>query len=925
MSVLTKMLRAGEGKKLRRLQEIVPMINALEPEVEALDDAALRHRTVEFRERLDGGEDLDDLLVEAFAVVREAARRVIGQRHFDVQLMGGMALHFGWIAEMKTGEGKTLVSTLPVYLNGLTGKGVHVVTVNDYLAARDAEWMGQIHRFLGLKVGLVVPTIEDAEAKREAYAADVTYGTNTEFGFDYLRDNMARSRDAMAQRGHVYAIVDEVDSILIDEARTPLIISGPAAESARLYYQFAGVVRTLKRDVDYEVDEEKRTVFPTEEGIEKVESQIGVGNLYDLVSVNYVHQLQQALRAKELYHRDKDYIVAGGEAKIVDEFTGRILEGRRWSDGLHQAVEAKERVRIKEENHTWATVTLQNYFRLYEKLAGMTGTAETEASEFANTYDLPVVPIPTNLPMIRADHPDLVYKSEQAKFDAVVEDLIERYERGQPVLVGTASVAKSEVLSRLLDIRGIPHNVLNAKQHAREAQIVVQAGRLQAITVATNMAGRGVDILLGGNPDGLATQEVLAQGLDPDSDEGRAARADLRAKYEVQCKAEGDKIRALGGLYVLGSERHESRRIDNQLRGRSGRQGDPGESRFFLSLEDELMRLFATGAMNWVMAKALPEDVPIEAKMVTRAIERAQNTVEARNAEIRKDVLKYDEVMNEQRKVIYQRRMQVLDGEDLRERTEELLDEALDSVVMTTAEGYAEDWDIPALIAEVGQYYPTKFTEEDLRQAETSDQLYESIRTEAANYYAERETTIPGGPDVARSLEREIMLQIIDQRWREHLAEMDYLREGINLRAMGQQDPLVAWQREGFSMFGQLMDAIDDDYLRYVLHVEVLTEQAAEPDLEQASYLAADDPVQGPASIALAAQQAQQAQEQAQAALAQLPDPAAAAPEQIAAGAAAPDALTAQAPTVKSDRDKIGRNDPCWCGSNKKYKLCHGR
>ena len=929
MSVLTKMLRAGEGKKLRRLQEIVPMINDLEPEVEALDDEALRHRTVEFRERLDRGEALDDLLIEAFAVVREGARRVIGQRHFDVQLMGGMALHFGWIAEMKTGEGKTLVSTLPVYLNGLTGKGVHVVTVNDYLAARDAEWMGQIHRWLGLDVGLVVPTVEDAEAKRAAYAADVTYGTNTEFGFDYLRDNMARSRDAMVQRGHVYAIVDEVDSILIDEARTPLIISGPAAESARLYYQFAGVVRTLKREVDYEVDEEKRTVFPTEEGIEKVEGQLGVGNLYDLVSVNYVHQLQQALRAKELYHRDKDYIVAGGEVKIVDEFTGRILEGRRWSDGLHQAVEAKERVRIKEENHTWATVTLQNYFRLYDKLAGMTGTAETEASEFANTYDLPVVPIPTNLPMIRADHPDLVYKSEQAKFDAVVDDLIERYERGQPVLVGTASVAKSEVLSRLLDIRGIPHNVLNAKQHAREAQIVAQAGRLHAITVATNMAGRGVDILLGGNPDGLATQEVLAQGLDPTSDEGRALWAELRPKLEAECRAEGDKVRALGGVYVLGSERHESRRIDNQLRGRSGRQGDPGESRFFLSLEDELMRLFATGAMNWVMGKALPEDVPIEAKMVTRAIERAQNTVEARNAEIRKDVLKYDEVMNEQRKVIYQRRMQVLDGEDLRERTEELLDEALDQVVSATCEGYAEDWDLTALIAEVGQYYPTKFTEADLRQAESSDQLYESLRAEAVDYYAERETSIPGGPDVARSLEREIMLQIIDQRWREHLAEMDYLREGINLRAMGQQDPLVAWQREGFNMFGQLMDAVDDDYLRYVLHVEVLTEPASEPDLGQASYLAADDPVQGPASIALAAQQAQlaqeQAQEQAQATLAQITDHGAAgAPEPAAAGAAAPEGL-AQAPTVKSDRDKIGRNDPCWCGSNKKYKLCHGR
>ena len=932
MSVLTKMLRAGEGKKLRRLQEIVPLINDLEPEVEALDDDALRYRTVEFRERLDQGEDLDDLLVEAFAVVREASRRVIGQRHFDVQLMGGMALHFGWIAEMKTGEGKTLVSTLPVYLNGLSGEGVHVVTVNDYLASRDAEWMGQIHRFLGLKVGLVLPTIDDPEAKREAYEADVTYGTNTEFGFDYLRDNMARSRDSMVQRGHAYAIVDEVDSILVDEARTPLIISGPAAESARLYYQFAGVVRTLKRDVDYEVDEEKRTVFPTEDGIEKVESQIGVGNLYDAVSVNHVHQLQQALRAKELYRRDKDYIVGGGEVKIVDEFTGRILEGRRWSEGLHQAVEAKEKVAIQEENQTVATITYQNYFRLYENLSGMTGTAETEASEFANTYNLPVVPIPTNLPMIRADHPDLIYKTEQAKFDAVVEDLVERHELGQPVLVGTASVAKSEVLSRLLEIRGIPHNVLNAKQHAREASIVAQAGRLHSVTVATNMAGRGVDILLGGNPDGLATQEVLAQGLDPSSDEGRASWADLHAKFEAQCRVEGDKIRELGGLYVLGSERHESRRIDNQLRGRSGRQGDPGESRFFLSLEDELMRLFATGAMNWVMGKALPEDVPIEAKMVTRAIERAQNTVEQRNAEIRKDVLKYDEVMNEQRKVIYARRMQVLDGEDLRERTEELLDEALDQIVESTCGGYEEDWDTGALVAEVGQYYPTKFTEDDLRQAETSDQLYDSIRAEAVDYYAERETSIPGGPDMARQLEREIMLQIIDQRWREHLAEMDYLREGINLRAMGQQDPLVAWQREGYNMFGQLMDAIDDDYLRYVLHVEVLSEPAGEVDLGQASYQAADDPVQGPASIAAAAQQLQQLQQaqqaqqlqQEQAAIAQLPDGVPAGAEPAGGAGAAADEWVSQAPMVKSERDKIGRNDPCWCGSGKKYKKCHG-
>ncbi len=578
MSIFTKILRAGEGKKVRALQSLVPDINALEPELEGLSDDALAHKTVEFRERLENGEELNDLLVESFAVMREAARRTIGQRHFDVQLMGGAALHFGWIGEMKTGEGKTLVSTLPVYLNALAGEGVHLVTVNDYLARRDAEWMGKIHGSLGITVGRVSPEIDDWQAKKDAYNCDVTYGTNTEFGFDYLRDNMARSLEHMVQRGHAFAIVDEVDSILIDEARTPLIISGPATDSLRLYYQFAGVARSLIRDADYEVEEEKRTVAPTEEGIEKVERQLGVDNLYDIVAANLVHQLTQALKAKELYKRDKDYIVQDGEVKIVDEFTGRILEGRRWSDGLHQAVEAKERVKIKEENHTWATVTLQNYFRLYEKLAGMTGTAETEASEFANTYNLPVVPIPTNMPMVRQDSPDLIYKTELAKFEAVTEDLVERYDRGQPVLVGTASVEKSEVLSTMLERRGIPHHVLNAKQHAREANIVVQAGRLHAVTVATNMAGRGVDILLGGNPEGLATQEVVASGLDPETPEGAARHAELLAKYSEECRAEGDKVRELGGLYVLGSERHESRRIDNQLRGRSGRQGDPGES-----------------------------------------------------------------------------------------------------------------------------------------------------------------------------------------------------------------------------------------------------------------------------------------------------------------------------------------------------------
>ncbi len=946
MSVFTRVLRAGEGKKVRRLAEIVPMINELEPELEALSDDDLRHKTVEFKDRLEQGEDLDDLLVEAFAVVREAAWRVLGQRHFDVQLMGGMALHFGWIAEMKTGEGKTLVSTLPVYLNALAGQGVHVVTVNDYLATRDAEWMGRLHRWMGLTVGRVGPDVTDPEAKRAAYAADITYGTNTEFGFDYLRDNMARSRETMAQRGHNFAIIDEVDSILIDEARTPLIISGPADEAAKLYYQFAGIARMLERDVDYEVDEEKRHVVPLESGIEKVEKAVGVENLYDAVATNFVHQLTKALEAKELYHRDKEYLVADGEVKIVDEFTGRTLEGRRWSDGLHQAVEAKERVRIKEENHTWATVTLQNYFRLYEKLSGMTGTAETEAGEFASTYSLPVVPIPTNKPLVRQDEPDLIFKTEEAKFNAVVDDLVERQETGQPVLVGTASVAKSELLARLLEKRGIPHQVLNAKQHFREAEVVAQAGRLGGITVATNMAGRGVDIILGGNAEMLARHDAVAQGVDLETDEGQAELKRLTAGYEATCAEEGERVRQLGGLYVLGSERHESRRIDNQLRGRSGRQGDPGESRFYLSLEDELMMLFATGAMSWVMGRALPEDVPIEAKMVTKAIERAQNTVEGRNSEIRKEVLKYDEVMNEQRKVIYARRLQVIDGEDLHEHTIELLSSTMDAIVQACCPSdFSEEWDLERMVKEVAQYYPTQFTPDDLAEGTNLGQVTESLLAEALDFYEEHSASLPGGIDQARQIEREVMLQVIDQRWRDHLAEMDYLREGINLRAMGQQDPLVAWQRDGFAMFGDLMDAIDDDYLRYVLHVEAISEPAPEPDLAQAVYEAADDPVAGTLAMAgqlLADQGVGVAgTERGALATAPAPAPAAAGPGRGAGAAAAPAAQgrgngrgngrgrppvddDTLVPVVKAPQEKVGRNDPCWCGSGKKFKLCHG-
>ncbi|MFM7044047.1 MAG: preprotein translocase subunit SecA, partial [Ilumatobacteraceae bacterium] len=867
MRLLDRILRAGEGKKLKALEGLVPDINALEAQMKALSDEALRGKTAEFKGRLERGESLDDLLIEAFAVTREAAVRVLGQRHFDVQLMGGAALHFGWVAEMKTGEGKTLVSTLPAYLNGLTGKGVHLVTVNDYLARFHAEWMGRLHNWLGLEVGLIIPGFkEQPSEKRRQYAADITYGTNNEFGFDYLRDNMAGRRDEKVQRGHSFAIVDEVDSILIDEARTPLIISGRVADAAKLYYRFASIVRSLQRGVDYDVEEDKRVVVPLEAGIEKVERALGVDNLYDEVQQNLVHQLQVALKAKELYRRDKDYIVSGGEVKIVDEFTGRILEGRRWSEGIHQAVEAKEGVKIKEENQTLATITLQNYFRMYDKLAGMTGTASTEAAELANTYELQVVPIPTNKPVQRADQADLIYKAEVAKFNAVVTDIIERHEKGQPVLVGTISVEKSEYLSRQLQKMGIPHEVLNAKQHTREAQIVAQAGRLGSVTVATNMAGRGVDILLGGNPEGLARHAVLKEGHDPAvmvddfdlpmplaemPDEFRAARVaafarydQLLAEYRAECSAEGATVRELGGLYVLGTERHDSRRIDNQLRGRSGRQGDPGESRFYLSLDDELMRMFATGALSWVMGRALPEDEAIEAKMVTKAIERAQTQVEQRNAEIRKNVLKYDEVMNEQRKVIYARRDQILEGADLKSAAMEYLSDAVDSLIDTHC--VSEDpgeWDLEGLTKELVTYWPTGITEQTLADKDDADDIFDLVMADAKAFYEQREVELT--PTVMRDVERQVMLRIIDQRWREHLEEMDYLQEGINLRAMGQKDPLTEWQREGFEMFGAMMKGIAQDFVKYVMHVQVVRKDAPQQTVQNIQQTSSDDQPSG--------------------------------------------------------------------------------
>ncbi|MGH9036050.1 MAG: preprotein translocase subunit SecA [Acidimicrobiia bacterium] len=906
MGLISKILHAGEGKKVKALEGIVPHVNALEPEMERLSDEALAARTVAFRARLDAGEDLDDLLPEAFATVREAARRVLGQRPYDVQLMGGAALHFGWVAEMKTGEGKTLAATLPAYLNGLTGKGVHLITVNDYLAKRDSEWMGRVHRFLGLSVGLVIPHLGDAEYKRGAYGADITYGTNNEYGFDYLRDNMAQARKYMVQRGHNFAIVDEVDSILIDEARTPLIISGPVDDAATLYHQFARIVRALQPERDYDLDEKKRTVAPTEEGIARVEDALGVENLYDNVNQNFVHQLQAALRAKELFKKDVDYVIADGEVKIVDEFTGRILEGRRWSEGLHQAVEAKEGVRIKEENQTLATITLQNYFRLYDKLSGMTGTALTEAGEFAHTYNIEVVPIPTNMEMIREDQGDLIYKTEEAKFNAAVEDIVERHGAGQPVLVGTISVEKSEYLSRQLEKRGIAHAVLNAKQHEKEAGIVTQAGRVGSVTVATNMAGRGVDILLGGNPEGLAKQELLRDGLTPE--ESPEKYQELLAHFNAECKAEHEEVVELGGLYVLGTERHESRRIDNQLRGRSGRQGDPGESRFYLSLEDDLMRIFATGAMNWVMGKALPDDVPIEAKMVSKAIERAQRTVEDRNFEIRKDVLKYDEVMNQQRKVVYARRQQVLDGEDLREQAMEAIRAAITRSVDTFCPGqFPEEWDIPELLKYIQAYFPTSVTLAQLEVLGRPQDMAEALTADAMAKYEEKEALL--GEEQMRDIERRVMLSVMDQKWREHLYEMDYLQEGINLRAMGQKDPLVEWQREGFDMFEAMMGAVEDDFVRYVFHLQVVKQEAPEPPpTQRLSYSAPEDPVQGSQALRKAA----------------VAEAAASGDTEMAAAAGEGPAQAGIPAPVRVEKTP-GRNEPCYCGSGKKFKFCHGR
>ncbi|QCH25104.1 preprotein translocase subunit SecA [Mycobacteroides salmoniphilum] len=866
--MLSKLLRLGEGRMVKRLKGVADYVNTLSDDVEKLSDAELRGKTGEFKARLEKGETLDDLMPEAFAVAREASWRVLSQRHFDVQVMGGAALHAGNVAEMKTGEGKTLTCVLPAYLNALAGKGTHVVTVNDYLAKRDSEWMGRVHRFLGLEVDVILSQMNPQE-RRAAYNADITYGTNNEFGFDYLRDNMTHSLDELVQRGHAYAIVDEVDSILIDEARTPLIISGPADGASNWYPEFARIVPLMEKDTHYEVDIRKRTIGIHEVGVEFVEDQLGIDNLYEAANSPLVSYLNNAIKAKELFNRDKDYIVRDGEVLIVDEFTGRVLLGRRYNEGMHQAIEAKERVEIKAENQTLATITLQNYFRLYDKLAGMTGTAQTEAAELHEIYKLGVVSIPTNRPMVRKDQSDLIYKTEEAKYIAVVDDVVERYEAGQPVLIGTTSVERSEYLSRQFTKRRVPHNVLNAKYHEQEARIIAEAGRRGAITVATNMAGRGTDIVLGGNPDFLADTHLREQGLDPveTPDEYQDAWDATLQKFKDAAETEAKEVQEAGGLYVLGTERHESRRIDNQLRGRSGRQGDPGESRFYLSLGDELMRRFNGAALETILTRMnVPDDVPIEAKMVTSAIKSAQTQVEQQNFEVRKNVLKYDEVMNLQRKVIYAERRRILDGEDLQPQIEEMITDTIAAYVDgATADGYHEDWDFEALWTALKTLYPVSLNPEELIASDTYGEADElspadlklALLDDAKKAYTAREAEIDGlaGEGSMRQLERNILLSVIDRKWREHLYEMDYLKEGIGLRAMAQRDPLVEYQREGYDMFTAMLDGLKEESVGFLFNINV---EVTSPAEDAAGTVAPQAAPEGLAEFASAAAQAAQ-------------------------------------------------------------------
>ncbi len=893
VAILDKILRAGEGRILKRLTQLAKEVNAQEASISSLTDAELRAKTDEFKKRYEDGEELDDLLPEAFAVVREAAKRTLGQRHYDVQLMGGAALHLGNIAEMKTGEGKTLVSTLPAYLNALTGRGVHVVTTNDYLAERDSEWMGRIHRFLGLRVGVILSSMSPDE-RREAYNCDITYGTNNEFGFDYLRDNMAWSIGTCVQREHNFAIVDEVDSILIDEARTPLIISGPADKATKWYVEFANIAAKLERDLHYEVDEKKRTVGIVDAGVTRVEELLKIDNLYESVNTPMIGYLNNAIKAKELFKRDKDYVIQSGELLIVDEHTGRILAGRRYNEGLHQALEAKERVPIKDENQTLATITLQNYFRLYDKLSGMTGTAMTEAAEFMQIYKLGVVPIPTNKPMQRVDQPDLIYKNERAKFLAVAQDIAERHKKGQPVLVGTVSVEKSELLAETLKRQGIPHEVLNAKQHAREAAIIARAGKLGAVTVATNMAGRGTDIMLGGNPEFMADFQLQERGISPvdDAEEYERAWPEELAKQKALVATEHDKVVELGGLYVLGTERHESRRIDNQLRGRAGRQGDPGESRFYLSLEDDLMRRFNSVLVErFLGAAGIPDDMPLESKMVSNAIKSAQTQVEAQNFEMRKNVLKYDDVMNRQREVIYSERREILEGLDISEEMRGFVEDTVVGYVdAATSEGFPEDWDLDTLWTAFKALYPVSFTQEEVidevggRGGLDRDFLIRKFLDDIERAYAERESNLTA--PVMRELERKVLLSVLDRKWREHLYEMDYLQEGIGLRAMAQRDPLVEYQKEGYDLFVAMMDAVKEETVGYLFNVDVKSEgndpasveaKGATPKLapQEFKYSSSDE----------------------------------SGDRQVSSGSST----------------GVSRNAPCPCGSGKKYKRCHGQ
>jgi preprotein translocase subunit SecA len=917
-AILDKILRAGEGRIVKRLAGLANEVNTLEEDFAALTDAELRDLTPAYRERIEAGESLDDLLPEAFATVREAARRTLGQRHYDVQLMGGAALHTGNIAEMRTGEGKTLVSTLPAYLNALSGKGVHVITVNDYLAERDSEWMGRIHRFLGLSVGVILSAMTPAE-RREAYNCDITYGTNNEFGFDYLRDNMAWSQDELVQRGYNFAIVDEVDSILIDEARTPLIISGPADEATKWYVEFARLVQRLRTEDDYEVDEKKRTVGISESGVERTEDWLGIDNLYESVNTPLVGYLNNALRAKELFKKDRDYVVINGEILIVDEHTGRLLAGRRYNEGLHQAIEAKEGVEIKAENQTLATITLQNFFRMYDKLSGMTGTAMTEASEFNQIYKLGVVPIPTNQPMIRRDEADFVYRTEDAKFIAVVDDIVAHYKAGQPVLVGTVSVEKSEHLSNLLKKHGVPHEVLNAKHHDREAAIVAQAGHKGAITVATNMAGRGTDIMLGGNPEFMAATELTDRGLSPvdDAEAYEAAWPAALAKAKAAVASEHEEVVALGGLYVLGTERHESRRIDNQLRGRSGRQGDPGETRFYLSLQDDLMRLFKADLVDSFLRRFnVPDDVPIEAKMVSNAIRSAQTQVEAQNFEIRKNVLKYDEVMNRQRTVVYDERRRVLSGEDLHEQVRTFIDTTIDvTVSAATVAGYPEDWDLEGLWTQLRTTYPIGLAIEELEEESggsraglSRDFLVAELQADAQGAYDTREATL--GEEVMRELERRVILSVLDRRWREHLYEMDYLQEGIGLRAMAQRDPLVEYQREGFDLFRAMMDSIQHESVGYLFNVEVELDTTSDDDATDIDGEHEDGHHNHDHPTVTA------------------PGLAPARPANLSYSAPTVDGAAEVTRSASRSGDSefgdVARNAPCPCGSGKKFKRCHG-